>query len=86
MVPSMSAVAWYATIAGILLPVSFLALRLMAWPAGTVKRLGTAAGVALVWPLALPVLSFGSVAIARLIQTRTPDKPRKAVVMPVAAA
>lgn len=86
MVPSMSAVAWYATIAGVLLPLSFVALWRIAWPAGAVRRLGAAVGLALAWPLALPVLSFGSVAIVRLIQTRTPDKPRKGVTTPVAPA
>ena len=85
MVPSMSAVAWYATIAGILLPLSYVALRQMAWPTGIVKRLGAAVGIALAWPLALPVLSFGSVAIARLLQTRTPA-PREAVATAVAPA
>ena len=86
MVPSMSAVAWYGTIAGILLPLTFLALRRLEWPAGTVNRLGTAAGVALVWPLALCVLSFGFVVIARLIQARIHNTPRKTVITPVAPA
>jgi hypothetical protein len=85
MVQNMSAVAWYATIAGVLLPLSYVALQRMGWPAGIVKRLSTAAAVALAWPLALPVVSFGSVAIARLVQTHTPA-PREAIATPVAPA
>jgi hypothetical protein len=76
MVRDVNAVAWYAAIAGALFLMSSFVLHRMAWPAALKARFATAAGIALAWPLALPMLSFGSVAIARLIQTK-PGAPTR---------
>lgn len=78
MVPDVSLVAWYAVVAGVLFPLSVLVLKRFAWPTALRARLAAAAGVSLAWPLTLPMLSFGSVAVARLLRERHPARKRQA--------
>lgn len=77
MVRGVSAMVGYGVIAGALFLLSIAVLHRLAWPAALKGRLATAAAIALAWPLALPMLSFGSVAIARLIQTQPRPARRK---------
>jgi hypothetical protein len=87
MVRGVSAVMWYGVIAGALFLLSSAVLHRLAWPGALKGRFAAAAGIALAWPLTLPMLSFGSVAIARLIQTRpgTPTRePEVPSVVPAA--
>ncbi len=74
MVRGVSVVGWYAVISGSLFLIGLGALYRLAWPVTLKSRFAAAAGIALAWPLALPMLSFASVAIARFIQ----DQPRRA--------
>ena len=85
MVRGVNLVAWYAVIAGVLFPIGVLGLYRLAWPSATKGRLAAAAGLAVAWPLALPMLSFGSVAIARLLQEGPPVR-RKPDATPVVTA
>ncbi|MGH2758795.1 MAG: hypothetical protein ACRDKJ_04435 [Actinomycetota bacterium] len=73
----MSVVAWYAVVAGVLFPVGALLLHRMAWPSDPKSRFAAAAALALAWPLAVPMLSFGSVAIARLLRERPPARRKR---------
>ena len=81
---SVSLVTWYAAIAGILFPLSVLALYRLAWPSATKGRVAAAAGMALAWPLVVPMLSFGSVALVRVLQDRATAPREAASVVPAA--
>lgn len=77
MVRDVSVAGWYAVVAGAVFAVSLVVLFRFAWPAASRARFAAAAGVALAWPLVLPMLSFGSVVIARLLQQRPPARRRR---------
>jgi hypothetical protein len=83
----MSTAAWYTVVVGALWPVGFFALQRMGWPADLRKRLLATSGLAIAWPLAVPTLSFGSVAIVHLRRVqKAPAKEQGVVASPAAAS
>ena len=67
---AMSLVMAYAAIALAALLTSVFALRKLAWPDRWTQRLLVASAIALTWPLALPMASFGSAGLVQLIARR----------------
>ena len=79
MVPTMTAAEWYGAIAGGLFLLSAVVLHRLEWPGDLKGRLAAAAGIAVAWPITLPMMSFGSVALARLLKERPgPRRKREA--------
>ncbi len=85
MVPGMSPVMAYAGVAGIVLLAGGFVLHRMDWPRAAWQQAALATLLALVWPLSVPAMAFGGVAVTALLR-HTPQTESREAVAPVAPA